>query len=376
MDYRLIPKTGQKVSTVGVGGTSLHSIDEDLGLRIVSRALESGVNMIDLTVESPNVFPVVRKALKGQRERALLGLHLGLTFLKDGQYKRTRDVSIVRRGFEKQLAELGTDYADFAYIHYVDELADVETIFSSGTFDLALKLKKEGRIRQLGFSSHKTEICRRLLATKEIDIFMFSVNPAYDLNPVANNPMNEDWSDQNNLRVIKDRSELYRQAESEGVPITVMKPFAAGRLLDERSSPFKRAMTVPQLVQYCLDRPAVVTCLAGLAAESDLNELLAYYDSTPAQRDYSIISRLTLEDLRGQCVYCNHCLPCPARIDIASVHKFLDLALAGDQMAKNHYLALKNQAGACQECGSCEDNCPFQVPVREKMKGALKLFGR
>ncbi|MDR2387026.1 MAG: 4Fe-4S dicluster domain-containing protein, partial [Deltaproteobacteria bacterium] len=101
-----------------------------------------------------------------------------------------------------------------------------------------------------------------------------------------------------------------------------------------------------------------------------------YYDSTPAQRDYSIISRLTLEDLRGQCVYCNHCLPCPAQIDIASVHKFLDLALAGDQMAKNHYLSLTKQAGDCLECGSCEDNCPFQVKVRDKMKQAQKFFGQ
>ncbi|MDR2387767.1 MAG: aldo/keto reductase, partial [Deltaproteobacteria bacterium] len=284
MDYRLMPKSGQKVSTVGLGGTSLHAISEDLGLRMIDQALASGLNMIDLTVESPEVFPMVRKALKGHRERALLGLHLGLTFLKDGQYKRTRDLGLVQRGFEKQLEDLGTDYADFAYLHYVDELEDANNIFSAGTFDLALNLKKQGRIRQLGISSHKTEICRKFMATQEIDLFMFSINPAYDLDPIANNPMNEDWSSGNNLQIIKDRAELYREAEKQLIPITVMKPFGAGRLLDERTSPFKRAMTVPQLVQYCLDKPAVVTCLAGLASENDLNQLLAYYDSSPAQR--------------------------------------------------------------------------------------------
>jgi predicted aldo/keto reductase-like oxidoreductase len=45
-------------------------------------------------------------------------------------------------------------------------------------------------------------------------------------------------------------------------------------------------------------------------------------------------------------------------------------------MAKNHYLSLTKQAGDCLECGSCEDNCPFQVKVRDKMKQAQKFFGQ
>ena len=154
-----------------------------------------------------------------------------------------------------------------------------------------------------------------------------------------------------------------------------MKPFSRGRLLDARTSPFKRALTVPQCLQYCLDRPAVVTCLVGVASESDLDGLLHYYETPHSERDYSIISEMSLVEMRGQCVYCNHCLPCPSQIDIASVHKFLDLALAGDAMAKRHYLSLTNKAGDCLECGSCDDNCPFEVPVRYKMKQALALFG-
>jgi predicted aldo/keto reductase-like oxidoreductase len=79
--------------------------------------------------------------------------------------------------------------------------------------------------------------------------------------------------------------------------------------------------------------------------------------------------------MRGTCVYCNHCLPCPAEIDIAAVHKYFDLFKTGDVLAKEHYRALRKNAKDCIECGSCEKNCPFQVNVREKMRQAVVLLG-
>jgi len=154
-----------------------------------------------------------------------------------------------------------------------------------------------------------------------------------------------------------------------------MKPLGAGRLLDEKTSPFERALTIPQCLQYCLDRPAVLSCLVGVRSVADLQGMLAYYVSSREERDYSFIAGMRFEEMMGKCVYCNHCLPCPSQIDIASVHKFLDLTVAGDEMARRHYLSMEYKAGECIECGSCETNCPFGVPVREKMRTAVELFG-
>ena len=78
----------------------------------------------------------------------------------------------------------------------------------------------------------------------------------------------------------------------------------------------------------------------------------------------------------GECVYCNHCQPCPVGIDIGAVNKYLDLANAGDELAKDHYLKLGRYAGACTGCGSCEQRCPFRVKVRERMKQAAGMFGK
>ena len=375
MDYRILPKSGQKISTIGIGGTNLPTMSEAETRRTIDLAIEYGLNIVDLATEQPTVFPKIGQTLQWRRDKLMLALHLGLTFQEDGQYKRTRDLVEVKQGFEQQLKDLATDYADIAYIHYVDEPDDYDQVFSSGTFDFAVKLKREGRIRHLGFASHRADISQRFLETGQFDLFMFSINPAYDLDPVTYNPLEEDLSDLNALNVAQERADLYHTAEKMGVGITVMKPLGAGRLLDARTSPFEKPLSVAQCLQYCLDRPAVLSCMIGVKSAAELENLLQYYKASREERDYSFISTMRFQEMLGQCVYCNHCLPCPANIDIASVHKFLDLAKVGDELARGHYLSLEHKAGDCLECGSCEDNCPFQVGVRDKMKEAVQFFG-
>ncbi|MBR4485123.1 MAG: 4Fe-4S dicluster domain-containing protein, partial [Erysipelotrichaceae bacterium] len=68
------------------------------------------------------------------------------------------------------------------------------------------------------------------------------------------------------------------------------------------------------------------------------------------------------------CVYCNHCKPCPAGIDIGLVNKYYDLAMAGDRMAVEHYKTLEINADACIGCGHCDSRCPFNVKQSEKMQ--------
>lgn len=374
MEYRTL-RRGEKVSTIGIGGSKLHRVSEGELARMMAVALEYGVNIIDLATESGEVFPKMRRAFAGRREQFLLGLHLGLTYQQDGQYKRTRDVEEVRVGFERQLAGLGTDYADIGYIHYVDDRDDYENVFASGTYEFALQLRREGRIRKLGFASHRVDICRQFLTDGDFDLFMFSINPAYDLDPVRHNPLEEDLSAMSALGVARERVELYRLAEKQGVGITVMKALGAGRLLDPRTSPFERALTVPQCIQYCLDRPAVVSCMLGVESVAELRELAIHDQASTAERDYAFIADMHMQEMLGTCVYCNHCLPCPAGIDIARMHKFLDLARVGDALARQHYRALEHKAGDCIGCGSCEENCPFQVAVRERMQDAVELFG-
>ena len=74
-------------------------------------------------------------------------------------------------------------------------------------------------------------------------------------------------------------------------------------------------------------------------------------------------------------MYCNHCQPCPAGIDIGLANKYYDLALAGDAIAANHYTKLTVKASACLQCGHCESRCPFSVKQMERMEKISAYFG-
>lgn len=135
-------------------------------------------------------------------------------------------------------------------------------------------------------------------------------------------------------------------------------------------------MTAAQCIQYALNRPGVVSCLPGVRNMDDLAAALAYYGALAAERDYSFIAAARHQDMDGVCIYCNHCQPCSYGIDIAAVSKYLDLAKAGDALAKDHYFKLRRTAGDCSQCGACEPRCPFHVNIRDRMREARAYFGR
>ena len=110
------------------------------------------------------------------------------------------------------------------------------------------------------------------------------------------------------------RQKLYSACEAKGVAITVMKPLGAGTLLKAESSPFGVAMTVPQCIQYCLDRNGVKVVIVGCHTVEEVLEAVKYYDVTDEERSYAhIFSQRHAIRMTGRCMYCNHCQPCPYR---------------------------------------------------------------
>ena len=134
---------------------------------------------------------------------------------------------------------------------------------------------------------------------------------------------------------------------------SVTKPFHGGQLLEDNTSPFHKALTRNQCIQYCLDRPAVLTVVPVVRGTDDLDELLKFNLTTLEERDYSVIGQFTPEAAVGNCVYCNHCQPCLAGIDIGIVNKYYD--------------KLKVKADACLKCGHCDKRYPFKVEEQKRM---------
>ena len=112
----------------------------------------------------------------------------------------------------------------------------------------------------------------------------------------------------------------------------------------------------------------MLTVLPGIRNLEDMKEALAWLDASPEERDYSVLGTFTPKDVTGTCVYCNHCAPCPAGLNIGLINKYYDLAQIGDAMAADHYARLEKHASDCISCGHCDSRCPFHVAQADRMK--------
>lgn len=366
MEYRILPHgtSNERLSVLGLGMGGIQVSPEAEIEEVVRTAINNGVNFFDLCGGGASVYAPFGRAIAGQREKVFFQLHFGAVYNQKGEYGWSRDLDKIKETFAWELEALGTDYVDFGFLHCVDEAEDFEKLKSSGILDYVREMKAGGTVRHIGFSSHTPSVAHQVLDTGLVDLMMFSLNPAYDL----------EQGDELGIGSTSERAGLFRRCEAEGVGISVMKPFHGGKLLDEKTSPFHTAMTRYQCIQYALDRPGVLAVVPGVRNMQNLKELLGFSQASAEEKDYSIIGQFTPAAAMGNCVYCNHCLPCPAGIDVGLVNKYYDLALAGDAMAADHYSKLTVNADACIGCGHCDQRCPFHTQQSARMKEIAAYF--
>lgn len=363
MKYRNLPN-GDKISTVGIGvgnyGYARITLSEVR--RIFETAFEKGVNFFDTCM--PVSYPVeaIAKAIAGKREKLIMQNHLCVGYPR-GNYRHLLKLSDVKDAFAKELKKYGTDYSDIGTIHFVDEESDIKRLVDTGVVDYAFELKKAGIIRNVAFSSHTASVAWKMLKEADFDVVFLGVNAGYDYE-----------SKGDVLELSGERARLYIECEKRGMAITVMKAYNNGQLLDARTSPFGRAMTPYQCLQYALDRPAVASCLAGALTVEEMEETLRFYEVSPQERDYSFIGSMQRKDMTGACTYCGHCMPCPSGIEINAVSRYYDLARAGDPLAAEHYRNLSVHADACIQCGHCREFCPFHVDMANRMQEMGQYF--
>ena len=364
MEYRINRKTGDRISILGFGTAYIPEADEAEASAALQKAYEGGVNYFDLATADGKTFGYFGRALADVRKDVFYQVHFGADY-SQGTYGWSTDGETVKRSVAQQLEQLRTDYIDYGFIHCIDELSDWQDYQENGALDYLMELKKQGVVRHIGLSSHTPAAIQRVLDEAPVDMLMFSVNPGYDYQ-----------KGEYAKGSVEERSAVYRRCEKDGIGISVMKPFSGGQLLDASISPFGRALTQYQCMQYALDRPGVLTVLPGMGNTGQVEHLLGFFQASEEERDYSVIGSFSPADAAGKCVYCNHCKPCPAGLDVGLINKYYDLAKNGDVMAEKHYRALDLHAGDCIQCGHCNSRCPFSVDQIARMEEIAAYFER
>lgn len=364
MEYRTNQKTGDRISLIGLGTGYIAEASERDAVEALLFAHENGINYADLATAGAKTFAYYGKAFSDLRRDMYYQVHFGANY-ETGEYGWTTDLDKVKGQIDWMLGNLRTDYIDYGFIHCLDAAPDWQAYQKNGVLEYLLEMKRKGVVRHIGLSSHTPELANLVLDTGLVEQLMFSVNPGYDYchGEYANGSTNE-------------RMKLYRRCEAEGIGITVMKPFSGGQLLDGRTSPFGKALTSYQCIQYALDKPGVLSVLPGIRDVRDVKELLGFFKASPKERDYGILGTFTPGEAVGSCVYCNHCHPCPAGLNIGLMNKYYDLSAAGDAMAAQHYEKLEKHASDCTGCGHCDRRCPFRVKQSERMREIAAYFGK
>jgi len=376
MIYRRLGRTDENVGIIGLGCEHLDRKPYEKTVETVNEALENGINLLDVFMPGEEIRTFVAKALGSRRKDVLIQGHIGATDVNK-QYDISRDMPTVKKYFETLLRLFG--YIDFGMLFFIDSEDDFKNVFETEFVTYAERLKKQGDIRHIGFSSHNPRTARRVVETGLVDMVMFSINPAFDMLPSAEYVF--DHSEKGFGRemfrgIDPDRAEFYKLCAAQDVGITVMKPFGAGKLLSADHTPYAKPLTTHACIEYALSRPSVASVLPGCQTAAEMREVLGYFKASDAEKNYAETISSVRNDFAGNCVYCSHCLPCPVEIDIAGVHKYLDIARLDTSnippSVRSHYAALSG--GECTECGSCEARCPFGVEIIKNIKEAAQLL--
>jgi len=380
VEYRELGSTGRKVSVIGLGGEHLDGKPYEQAKSTIDAALDIGVNIIDVFMPGTEIRENIAKALGKKRSGVMIQGHIGSTDVNK-QYDISRDLPTIKKYFEELLRIYG-GHIEFGMMFFIDSEKDFKNVFETGFAEYVERLKADGDIGHIGFSSHNPKTAIRAIETGLPEMLMFSINPAFDMLPTEEytiDHLEKGFKPELFRGIDPSRLELYKLCSQRQIGITVMKTLCAGKLIAKEHTPFADVLTVPQCIHYALSRPAVASSLIGFKTPEEVAAAAEYLSLSDSEKDYTEVIGTVRSDFRGSCVYCSHCQPCPAGIDIAAVNRYLDIARLDKENVppsiRSHYQSQAHAGGECTACGNCEERCPFGVPVIDNMAEAEKLLG-
>jgi len=363
LEMRKLGRTKLQVSAIGIGSLGFTRAGRNVQevQAILNRALDLGVNIIDTAsgYKAGEIEEMIGPVVAKRRDECIV--------LSRSEKRRAREFS---QALEGSLKRLKVDCIDIYQLHDVTRPGEYEEVMNpGGALDALKKARDLGKVKFLGVSTHaKTEEVKAMLSSDEFDVITIAYNVAYQKRVF------EDGED-----MRQTAEELFPLAEAYDVGLTIMKPFGGGVLLELPPDENGRKISPVQLLKFCLVDPRVHTVTPGIGTleelEEDIQAGLAGPRLSPEEVDElkSSVQRLG----SGFCRQCGYCLPCTEKIEIPKVMRILRLfkrkhreqrKQAGEELMK-----LEVKPDACSGCGKCEERCPYNIPIQDKMKEAARI---
>ena len=335
MEYRILGKTGLKISRLGFGGIPIQKIDAAGTKKLMLSLKEAGVNYIDTARGYTVSESYLGEALEGIREHFILATK-----------SMSRDKEAMARDIDISLQNLRTNYIDLYQVHN-PSVADIDKVTAlGGALEALLDAKAAGKIGHIGLTAHTLEVFEKALNCPWVETIMFPYNI-----------------------VESQGTKLMRRCTQQGVGFICMKPLAGGAIEDATLA-----------LRYIMQNDDVTVVIPGMAEEKEIAQNIAAACDrsplTPEEEQAIAAIRNTLGTVF--CRRCNYCAPCTAGIPISGVFMmegYLSRYGLAD-WAKGRYEALPKKASDCIGCGICENRCPYNLPIRKMLKEAAVKFGK
>ncbi len=372
MQYREVPKNGDKLSVLGFGCMRLpvrmQSINEKLAESQILYAMDRGVNYYDTAVpyHSGKSEPFLGKVLDRNKCRDRIKLATKLPHWMAGSS------SDMDRLLDEQLGKLKTDWIDYYLIHALNgELWDRAK--DNGVIEFMDKALKSGKIINAGFSFHGL---------------------AEDFKGIVDD---YDWTFcqiQYNFLDTQNQAGTagLEYAASRDMAVMIMEPLRGGNLAktppplvkkiwakaDEKRTP------VDWSLSWIWNHSGVTVVLSGMNEDDQINENLRLAEKSRAnglsQQEIQIVDEAAdafRRVMKVGCTGCQYCMPCPAGVNIPSCfeiynskHAFRDKGARLMYLFQNGGIVTEKPtlASGCVQCGKCLDKCPQHLPIPDLLE--------
>lgn len=338
--FNTLGNTRLKVSDVSCGAISFNEPN------VMRYAYDLGVNYFDTaeTYLRTKSESFIGQALKDVRNKVIITT-------KHGHSTRTKieKAKIIER-VEASLKRLQTDYIDIAMTH---GLSDLSLLKNEELLSAYAQLKKDGKIRFTGFSTH---------------------NPKVPLEQALDNDFTQVILTTYNHLESKEYEPLIKQLRQKGIGVVAMKIFAGGKHGNLKSF-INQEVSYPQAaIRWVMSNPYVDTCIPTMSSYSHVEEYVGASAKPLNRADLNVIAEYQKQVNDQYCrVSCTKCLAtCPNNVPINEILRFRmyfeDYGM--EKEAMHFYAELDDQKKPlhCLNCsGKCDSACPYGLKVKEKL---------
>jgi predicted aldo/keto reductase-like oxidoreductase len=345
--YNPLGDTGLKVSDVSCGAISFFEPN------VMRYAYDLGVNYFDtaegyLQTKSESF---IGQALSDVREKVIITTKHAY----GGRTPITRE-SIIER-VEASLKRMQTDYIDVAMIHQAN---DLELLKNEDLLSAYTQLKKDGKVRFTGFSTHNPQLTlKQALETDfaQVILFMYSHMEGPEIEPQI------------------------ADVRKKGIGVVAMKIFAGGRQ-GNLIQFVNQNVSYPQAaIRWVLSNPSIDTCIPTMSSYSHVEEYVAASDQPLDRTDLAVISAYKKKTEDYYCrVSCSECLSsCPQNVAINDVLRyqmyFVDYRMEKEAMRYYKEMDPIKKPLSCANCsGQCASACPHGLKVKDRLIQAHEVL--